>query len=51
MLRAVPLARLGHQVLYVTALALVGFAILRWGAEKFNIPALRAILGYGGVAQ
>ncbi len=46
-----PIARLGHEVLRVTLLALVGFALLRIVAERWNIPGLRAALGSGGVAQ
>lgn len=46
-----PIARLGEEVLRVTLLALIGFAILRWLADRFNIPGLRAALGSGGVAQ
>jgi small-conductance mechanosensitive channel len=46
-----PIARLGHEVLRVTLLALIGFALLRVLAERFNVPGLRAALGAGGVAQ
>lgn len=46
-----PLARLGHEVFRVTLLALVGFAVLRWAAERFNIPGLRAALAAGGTAS
>jgi hypothetical protein len=46
----VPIARLGHEVFRVTLLALVGFAVLRWLAERFSIPGLRAALGASGTA-
>lgn len=46
-----PLARLGHDVFRVTILALIGFALLRFAAERFRIPGLAAALGAGGVAQ
>lgn len=46
-----PLARLGHDVIRVTVLALIGFALLRFVAARFRIPGLAAALGAGGVAQ
>lgn len=51
MLAAVPIARLGHNVLSVTIYALIGFALLRWLADRFSIPGLRAALGAAGTAQ
>jgi hypothetical protein len=45
------LARLGHDVFRVTLLALIGFALLRFGATKWNIPGLAAALGSAGVSQ
>lgn len=45
-----PIARLGHEVLRVTLLALVGFAILRFVAERWNVPGLRSALGASGTA-
>jgi hypothetical protein len=45
-----PIARLGHEVFRVTLLALVGFALLRWVAERFGIPGLRSALGAAGTA-
>lgn len=50
-MRAVPIARLGNEVLRVTLLALIGFAILRFLAVRFRVPGLAAALGAGGVAQ
>jgi hypothetical protein len=47
----VPIARLGHEVIRVTLLALIGFAILRFAAVRFRVPGLAAALGAGGVAQ
>jgi hypothetical protein len=47
----VPLSRLAQETVRVTVLALVGFALLRLLAERFNIPGLRAALGAGGVEQ
>lgn len=46
-----PIARLGHEVLRVTLLALIGFALLRFIAVRFRIPGLASALGAGGVAQ
>lgn len=46
-----PIARLGHEVIRVTLLALIGFAILRWVAVRWRIPGLASALGAGGVAQ
>jgi uncharacterized protein (UPF0261 family) len=46
-----PVARLGHEVLKTTALALIGFALLRFLAEKFNVPGLKAALGAAGTAS
>lgn len=46
-----PLARLAQETVRVTLLALVGFAILRWIAGRFQIPGLQDALGHGGVAQ
>jgi hypothetical protein len=43
-----PLARLSREMLYVGVLALVFFALMRWVSERFNIPALRALLGASG---
>ena len=43
-----PLARLTKEMLYVGVLALVFFALMRWAADRFNIPALRAVLGASG---
>jgi hypothetical protein len=51
MVSPVPIARLGHEVLRVTLLALIGFALLRFVAVRFRIPGLAAALGAGGVAQ
>jgi len=44
----VPLARLTREMLYVGVLALVFFALVRWVAERWNVPALRAVLGASG---
>jgi hypothetical protein len=49
--RPVPIARLGQEMLRVTLLALVGFALLRYVAVRWNIPGLKDALGAGGVAQ
>ena len=46
-----PIARLGHEVLRVTLLALIGFALLRYVAERWNVPGLRSALGAAGTAQ
>lgn len=46
-----PLARLGHEVVRTTILALIGFALLRVVAQRWRIPGLAAALGAGGVAQ
>lgn len=46
-----PITRLGAEVLRITLLALVGFALLRFAAARFRIPGLAAALGAGGVAQ
>lgn len=43
-----PIARLTHEILRVTLLALVGFAILRWIAGRWDIPGLRSALGAAG---
>jgi len=45
-----PIARLATETARVTVLALVGFAILRWLAEKWSIPGLRAALGAAGTS-
>jgi hypothetical protein len=37
--------------LRTTVLALVGFALLRALAGRYNVPGLRDALGMGGVAQ
>lgn len=50
-LALVPIARLAQEVARTTVLALVGFALLRLLAVRFNIPGLRDALGAGGVAQ
>lgn len=49
MVPVVPLAKLAHDVIRVTLLALVGFALLNYVADKANIPGLKAALGRGGV--
>jgi hypothetical protein len=46
-----PLAKLASDVFRVTLLALVGFAILRWAATRWNVPGLKAALGAAGTAQ
>ena len=46
-----PIARLGHEVLRTTLLALIGFALLRYLAVRFNIPGLNAALGASGTAS
>lgn len=51
MVRRMPLAALATEIFRTTLLALVGFAILRYAATKWNIPGLRDALGHGGVAQ
>lgn len=51
MVPVVPLAKLAHDVLRVTVLALIGFALLNWAADKANIPGLKAALGRGGVSS
>lgn len=48
--RPMPIAKLAQETLRVTLLALVGFAVLRYLAEKFNVPGLRAALGAAGTA-
>lgn len=45
-----PIAKLAQETLRVTLLALVGFAVLRWLSERFNVPGLRAALGAAGTA-
>jgi len=45
---AMPLARLTREMVYVGVLALVFFALMRFAADKWNIPALRAVLGASG---
>lgn len=45
-----PIARLAQETLRVTLLALIGFALLRFAAERFNIPGLRSALGAAGTA-
>ncbi len=45
-----PIARLAQETLKVTLLALVGFALLRYVSERFNVPGLRAALGASGTA-
>jgi hypothetical protein len=46
-----PVAKLAQETLRITLLALVGFALLRWIAERFSIPGLRAALGAAGTAS
>lgn len=46
-----PLAALAQETLRVTLLALVGFALARWAAERWNIPGLKAALGASGTLQ
>lgn len=44
-----PIARLAHETIRITVFALIGFALLNWFAQRANIPALKAVLGRGGV--
>lgn len=43
-----PLARLAHETVRVTLFALIGFALLRYVASKFQVPGLQAALGAAG---
>ena len=45
-----PIAKLAQETLRVGLLALVFFAVMRWLAERFNVPGLRAALGAAGTA-
>jgi len=43
-----PIAKLAHETIRVTIFALIGFAILRYVATRFNVPGLKAALGAAG---
>lgn len=43
-----PIARLAHETVRVTVFALIGFALLRWVAAKWNVPGLKSALGAAG---
>lgn len=43
-----PIARLAHETIRVTVFALIGFALLRYAAARFNVPGLKAALGAAG---
>lgn len=43
-----PIAKLAHETIRVTIFALIGFALLRYVAMRFNVPGLKAALGAAG---
>ncbi len=43
-----PIAKLVHETLRVTIFALIGFALLRYVAFRWNVPGLKSALGAAG---
>ena len=43
-----PLARLSKEIAATTIFALIGFALLRWASDRWNIKGLKAALGAAG---
>jgi hypothetical protein len=43
-----PIARLAHETVHITLFALIGFALLRWAAKRWQITGLQAALGAAG---